>query len=206
MQTSKAMEIYKFYVQMDGQTFGPYTAREVRDLELLPDILVTEESMEGEWLPASEFDFEDMVYKESGKYIINPDGSITKITTPSRVSESRPIPSYPSDGNTSEESRHPDVSGWNWGAFFFSWLWGVFNGVYWPLIMIILGCIPYLGPMVNFIICISLGVNGNEWAWKGKKWDSLDSFKKVQHNWALAVLWVFIISVVCGFIVGISGN
>ena len=36
---------YKFYVQMDGETLGPYSAREVRDLQLMDDILVTEESM-----------------------------------------------------------------------------------------------------------------------------------------------------------------
>lgn len=46
-------ETYKFYVQMDGHTFGPYTARAIRELDLLDDILVTEESMNGQWLPAS---------------------------------------------------------------------------------------------------------------------------------------------------------
>jgi hypothetical protein len=59
-------ETYKFYVQMDGETYGPYSAHEVRDLDLLGDVLVTEESMNGQWLPASKFDFDDMVRKESG--------------------------------------------------------------------------------------------------------------------------------------------
>jgi hypothetical protein len=58
------METYKFYVQMDGETYGPYSARAVRELGLLDDVLVTEESMHGQWLPASKFDFDDMVRKE----------------------------------------------------------------------------------------------------------------------------------------------
>ena len=32
---------YKFYVQMDGDTFGPYSAKEILELDLMDDILVT---------------------------------------------------------------------------------------------------------------------------------------------------------------------
>ena len=49
---------------MDGEIFGPYSAKEVRDLQLMDDILVTEESM-SEWLPAGRFDFDDMVKKDA---------------------------------------------------------------------------------------------------------------------------------------------
>lgn len=55
--------MYKFYVKMDGDTFGPYTAKQIQELQLMDDILVTEESM-NEWLPAGRFDFNDMVKKE----------------------------------------------------------------------------------------------------------------------------------------------
>ena len=50
--------VFKFYVQMDGETFGPYSVRELMGLGLLDDTLITEESMNGEWLPARRFDFE----------------------------------------------------------------------------------------------------------------------------------------------------
>lgn len=81
-------ETYKFYVQMDGQTYGPYSARAVKDLDLPDDILVTEESMNGKWLAAGSFDFDDMVRKEEGidntpsqpvnvAKTINPDGTVT---------------------------------------------------------------------------------------------------------------------------------
>lgn len=57
---------------MDGQTFGPYSARAIRELELFDDILVTEESLNGQWLPASKFDFDDMVRKEERTTVSQP--------------------------------------------------------------------------------------------------------------------------------------
>lgn len=48
---------------MDGDVFGPYSAKEILSLDLLPDIMVTEVSMDA-WLPASEFDFADLAKKE----------------------------------------------------------------------------------------------------------------------------------------------
>lgn len=57
---------------MDGATYGPYSAKDIRNLELLDDILVTEESMNGQWLPASKFDFDDMVRKEEGTFMSQP--------------------------------------------------------------------------------------------------------------------------------------
>lgn len=205
-------ETYKFFVQMDGQVFGPYTALEVKNLDLLGDIMVTEESMNGQWLPAAKFDFDDMVKKEAGMgyspsqtastatnaypqyssqssaYTVNQDGSVTAHTS------------------TKETPYNPDevpaeIRKWNWGAFFFHWLWGVFNGVYWPLCLILVQFIPYVGTIVCFGICITLGINGNEWAWKGKRWKSVEEFKRVQHNWAMAVVWLFAASFVLGAII-----
>ncbi len=193
---------YKFYVQMDGTTFGPYSAREVRDLQLMDDILVTEESMD-EWLPAGRFDFDDMVKKELGGFI-NEDGTINR---PEYGSTSTP------QGTSSRQSTQEvistnvvpqEIKKWNWGAFCLNWLWGVFNGVYWPLVLIVVNFIPYIGPIISLGICIALGINGSEWAWKGKSWSSVEEFKRVQHKWAVAVLWVFGISFVLGLLAGMA--
>lgn len=193
---------YKFYVQMDGTTFGPYSAREVRDLQLMDDILVTEESMD-EWLPAGRFDFDDMVKKELGGFI-NEDGTINR---PEYGSTSAP------QGTSSRQSTQEvistnvvpqEIKKWNWGAFCLNWLWGVFNGVYWPLVLIVINFIPYIGPIISLGICIALGINGSEWAWKGKSWSSVEEYKRVQHKWALAALWIFVISFVLGLLAGMA--
>ena len=92
------------------------------------------------------------------------------------------------------------IKGWNWGAFFFNWLWGVCNGVYWPLILLI----PYVGWSISLFVMIALGLKGNEWAWKAKSWSSVAEFKRVQHKWAVAALWIFIVSIVLLFIIGIG--
>ncbi|MDR2680421.1 MAG: FHA domain-containing protein [Tannerella sp.] len=85
-----------------------------------------------------------------------------------------------------------ELNSWNWGAFFFGWLWGIFNGVYWPLVVLI----PYIGWAAALIINIVLGIKGNVWAWKGKYWRDFDHFKKVQKAWAMWALYIFIASIV----------
>ncbi len=213
-------ETYRFYVKMDGEKFGPYTARETRDLDLLDDVLVTEERMNGQWLPASKFDFDDMVRKESGEvatqsqpFVVEGDGTVYM-------------------GGTYDPDNVPkEIKGWNWGAFFFGWIWASSNGIHWPILVyfisyvgviivsIILGkngnewdewavsngiywlilvyFISYVGVIIMSII---LGKNGNEWAWKKERWDNVERFKRVQHNWAMACLWslgfIFIIAAV----------
>ena len=130
---------------MDGETFGPYSAKEVRDLQLMDDILVTEESMDGAWLPAGDFDFDDMVAKELGASV-NEDGTITRrsgrntpINPTSTATSSRQSVGTSSSIHT--DGVPEEIKKWNWGAFFFNWLWGICNGVYWPLILIVVNFI-----------------------------------------------------------------
>ena len=98
--------------------------------------------------------------------------------------------------NTSGQGRSAvipqEIRGWNWGAFFFGWLWGIPNRVGLSL----LSAIPYVG----VIMLIVLGVKGNEWAWRHKKWDSIEHFKSTQRRWGIAGVVVLAIS----FVLGIS--
>lgn len=48
---------------MDGDVFGPYSAKGMMELDLLPDIMVTTDSM-NTWEPAQNFDFEALAKKE----------------------------------------------------------------------------------------------------------------------------------------------
>jgi hypothetical protein len=71
----------------------------------------------------------------------------------------------------------PEIKGWNWGAFFFSFIWAVFNRTWIGLLTLV--------PVVCYVMPFVLGVKGNEWAWRNRTWESVDHFRRVQRRWAL---------------------
>ena len=80
-----------------------------------------------------------------------------------------------------------EVRGWNWGAFFLTWIWGIGNSVWIALLALI--------PGVSLIMMFVLGAKGNEWAWKAKSWSSVEDFRSTQRKWTIAGLIVFAIGV-----------
>ena len=81
---------------------------------------------------------------------------------------------------------------WSWGAFVWGWIWGVCNGVYWPLVTLI----PYVGQVAALVICFILGANGNKYAWE-KFTGSAEEFDRKQHNWAIAAgIYAIILAIV----------
>lgn len=93
-----------------------------------------------------------------------------------------------------------EIQGWNWGAFLLNWIWGIGNKVWLALITII----ALLFPLTGFIMAIVLGVKGNEWAWRNKRWDSIEQFKRTQRTWTywgIGLLPVFIPL----FVIGLPG-
>jgi len=70
-----------------------------------------------------------------------------------------------------------ELSKWNWGAFFLNWFWGIFNKSYLTLFALI--------PLLGAIWAIVCGIKGNEWAWRNKKWESIEHFRKDQREWAM---------------------
>ncbi|MCX6000840.1 MAG: hypothetical protein NTU41_15010 [Chloroflexi bacterium] len=97
--------------------------------------------------------------------------------------------STPLAGNTSGQGRlavaPPEVRGWNWGAFFLTWIWGIGHGVWISLVCLI--------PYVNIVFAFVLGAKGNQWAWQSRQWESVDRFKKTQRIWAWVGLVVFLV-------------
>lgn len=82
-----------------------------------------------------------------------------------------------------ENSVIPDeIKGWSWGGFLWGWVWSIGNKTWIGL----LALIPYLG----FIMNIVLGIYGREWAWKNKKWENIEQFKKIQKRWV--IIWFII--------------
>ncbi|MDY6919336.1 MAG: hypothetical protein SV765_03885 [Pseudomonadota bacterium] len=84
-----------------------------------------------------------------------------------------------SENNSGQgETSFPEgVKGWSWGAFLLNWIWAVGNRTWIGL----LALIPYVG----LIMAIVLGVKGREWAWKNKRWDSVEHFNPVQRLWSI---------------------
>jgi len=88
-------------------------------------------------------------------------------------------------------------SGWNWGAFFLTFFWSISNQVWIGLLCLV----PYLG----WVMCIIMGIKGNEWAWMYRRWDSIQHFRDTQRVWANWSLWVFVASIILGFLLGFLG-
>jgi serine/threonine protein kinase len=83
--------------------------------------------------------------------------------------------------NTSEEV--PDeIKGWNWGAFLLPWFWLWSNQVWVGLLCFV--------PQTAFVVTLALGGKGNEWAWKSRRWRSIQQFKEHQRGWAIAGLFI----------------
>ena len=98
----------------------------------------------------------------------------------------------PIDSNTSGQGSAgllpPGIQGWSWGGFFLSWIWGLGNNVWIALLALI--------PAISFIMCIILGAKGREWAWKNKRWNSLEDFKKTQRTWGIVGLILFVLFII----------
>lgn len=76
----------------------------------------------------------------------------------------------------------PEIDRWNWGAFLLNWIWGVGNNTFIALLMFV--------PFVNIVMPFVLGAKGSTWAWRNKRWLSIDEFKRIQRKWAQ---WSFIV-------------
>ena len=122
--------------------------------------------------------------------------------------EAAPTQLYTSQPHTAREDRYifentsgqgslavipPEIGGWNWGAFFFGWLWGIGNNVW----IALLEFIPYVG----IVMCFVLGAKGNEWAWQKKRWVSIEHFQRTQRTWAYWALGLFLFGVLMFLIV-----
>ncbi|WP_392531779.1 serine/threonine protein kinase [Nostoc sp. C117] len=80
--------------------------------------------------------------------------------------------------NNQNETVPEEILGWNWGAFLMPWLWMWPNQVSYGIFCFV--------PHVGGLMAIALGAKGNEWAWKSRRWRSIEQFKAHQRGWAIA--------------------
>lgn len=105
----------------------------------------------------------------------------------SRPSALRPPPS---------DDIPPGIKGWSWGAFLWNWIWAIFNNTWIGLLALI--------PGVNLVMIFVLGAKGREWAWKNKKWDSVEHFNRVQRKWTLWGVWLMLAGLVLAILVMVA--
>lgn len=86
-----------------------------------------------------------------------------------------------------EDDLPDEIRGWNWGAFFLNWIWGLGNKTYIALAMFI--------PGVNLLVPFLLGFMGNKWAWRNGEWEDVDDFLASQRRWAVAGTTVFLLMI-----------
>jgi len=80
-----------------------------------------------------------------------------------------------------------EIDRWNWGAFLLSWIWGIGNSTYIALLCFV----PFVGIVMPFI----LGAKGSAWAWRNRRWESVEKFKSVQRTWALVGLVLLLLNI-----------
>jgi len=103
----------------------------------------------------------------------------------------------------------PDgVKKWNWAAFLMPAIWGIFSGV--PYTAILFGA-AFLPPTIQLVVMITaslyLGAKGNELAWRGKKWRSVEHFQAFQKQWTswAVKLTIAVAGLLLVYIIAVSG-
>ena len=112
-----------------------------------------------------------------------------------------------------EEVLDKELNKFNWGAFWWSWVWGLFNSVrHWTIyVLLALFCLDILLNVINIrigsrailLLCmfmglfrlglkVYIGIIGNKLAYSAKNYETIETFNKVQRIWAIVTLCIFI--------------
>ncbi len=138
-------------------------------------------------------------------YVLGPvDTVCTRCKTPRgmQVNPESPIPGAYTQagawGNVNTSGQQGDVpaelrGGWNWGAFSLSFIWGLNHKAYLTLLIFLtLVC----GLFAWLPLSVWYGIKGNEWAWQGRRFDSIEHFRQVQRIWMYWGIGVFVLDIV----------
>jgi hypothetical protein len=108
--------------------------------------------------------------------------------------------------------------GWNWGAFWLPFFWGLSHRTYQTLIVFGLAAISITSAIIfasqelphdsrpglvviglwllGFPFSVWFGLKGNEWAWINRKFQNIEDFHSVQHIWAAWAKVLFALNVI----------
>ena len=89
---------------------------------------------------------------------------------------------------------------WSWGGFFCSWLYALVHKKYWPMLILLLVPIPYLGVVASLFLCVHLGMTGSRMAWGSGIYSDFDAYMSARKKWTLlGVLWFLLAIAVNAF-------
>ena len=99
----------------------------------------------------------------------------------------------------------PEIKRWNWAAFLMPSVWGLFSGV--PIAVVLWAAVflpaPF-GQIVLLVGAVFLGAKGNEIAWRGKNWESVDHFIKFQKQWSTWAIRISVAFLVLALVYAVS--
>lgn len=224
----KASELYKMTLDRDTLVCektinnGAWQPISELDLEALVQREASATIFEDSSNIGSEEDekFIEETYKYAAELIVDknmPDGLAIQKIMAKGVSESDAARIVAETRHALDEQRQQEAVGeygilkkFNWGAFAIPGIWGLFNGVYWPLgAGFLLGVANHLfggaTPMVTamlllvlLLLCFYVGATGNKEAWKKCKATTIEDFERRQKGWSKAGVIVLIVSAVIG--------
>ena len=100
--------------------------------------------------------------------------------------QGQPDPSGQPYGQQAYVDELPEgVRGWNWGAFMFTFFWGVGNRAYLSFLVLV--------PILNIVWPFICGGLGNKWAWQSGYFKDVETFRVAQSTWNRAGLVSFIV-------------
>ncbi len=88
------------------------------------------------------------------------------------------------------------TSSWSWPGFLCAWVWSAFHGIYYPLALIPLAFIPYVGQVAALAVMVYLGMNGARWAWAKGRVTTFDKFLSSQRRWTVVGVVVLVLRIV----------
>lgn len=76
-----------------------------------------------------------------------------------------------------------EINCWNWGAFFWNWIWLIPINPTFAIIMCFANM--FTCGLSTIILAFYLGIKGNEMAWERKKYRNIEEFQEEQKKWTL---------------------
>lgn len=190
----------QYYVRTDdGQRYGPADLptlnRWIQEGRLAPHQMV-EDAVSGQTMPASQV---------LGLVFPNAAGRPPGMSAPGPMESNYARPGMPGLGAVPVELQ----GGFNFGAFWFTWVWGLNHKKPITLVALVLGIIPYIGSLAAIGFAIWVGLNGNRWAWESGRFTSVQdclNCQRIWRNWAIAFLAVTCVAgIIAVSVVGLAG-